>query len=99
MHETLPGDRGDGLATGQPQGLGPEAYFFNTAQGEFVLSLSEEHPRTAGFPLCKAEWRRMQGHLRNKAHPEPLHSPRCKGGLPDLVSHPATRQGLTLHYQ
>ena len=26
MHETPSGDRGDGRATGQPQGLGPEAY-------------------------------------------------------------------------
>jgi hypothetical protein len=26
MHETLSRDRGDGRATGQPQGLGPEAY-------------------------------------------------------------------------
>ena len=99
MHETPSRDRGDGRATEQPQGRGPEAYFFSTAQGELVLSLSEEHPKTPGFPLCKAERRRMQGRLQNKAHPEPLHSPRCKGGLPDFVSHPATRQGLTLYYQ
>jgi len=27
MHETPSRDRGDGRATGQPQGLAPEAYF------------------------------------------------------------------------
>jgi len=48
MHETPSRDRGDGRATGQPQGLGPEAYLFSTSQGELVLSLSKEHPRTPG---------------------------------------------------
>jgi hypothetical protein len=33
MHETPWRDRGDGRATGQPQGLGPEAYPFSTSQG------------------------------------------------------------------
>jgi len=33
MHETPSRGRGDGRATGQPQGLGPEAYFFSTLQG------------------------------------------------------------------
>ena len=33
MHETPWRDRGDGRATGQPQGLGPEAYWFSTSQG------------------------------------------------------------------
>jgi hypothetical protein len=33
MHETPSRDREDGRATGQPQGLGPEAYFFTTLQG------------------------------------------------------------------
>ena len=33
MHETPSRDRGDGRATGQPQGLGPEAYLFSTSQG------------------------------------------------------------------
>jgi hypothetical protein len=32
MHETPSRDRGYGLATGQPQGLGPEAYLFSTSQ-------------------------------------------------------------------
>jgi len=40
MHETPSRDRGDGRATGQPQGLGPEAYFFSTSQGA-----SPEDPR------------------------------------------------------
>ena len=47
-HETPWRHRGDGRATGQPQSLGPEADFFSTPQGEFVLSLSKEHPRTPG---------------------------------------------------
>jgi hypothetical protein len=33
MHETPLRDRGDGRATRQPQGLGPEPYLFSTAQG------------------------------------------------------------------
>src|SRR5512136_1814810 len=33
MHETPSRDRGDGRATGQPQGLEPEAYLFSTSQG------------------------------------------------------------------
>ncbi|MDH3963815.1 MAG: hypothetical protein OEV25_10410 [Deltaproteobacteria bacterium] len=30
------------------RGIGPEAYLNGTSQGEPVLSLSKEHPRTAG---------------------------------------------------
>src|SRR5512139_65097 len=33
MRETPSRDRGDGRATGQPQGLGAEAYLFRTSQG------------------------------------------------------------------
>src|SRR5512139_2071949 len=33
MRGTPKRDRGDGRATGQPQGLQPEAYFFSTSQG------------------------------------------------------------------
>jgi len=33
MHETPWRERGDGRATGQPQGLGPEAYLFSASQG------------------------------------------------------------------
>jgi hypothetical protein len=95
MHETPQRDRGDGRATGQPSrgtaGLGPEAYL--------SVRRKVRDPRTPGLRLCKAGRSRRQGHLRNKAHPEPLRSPRTKAGLPDFVSHPATRQGLLLHYQ
>ena len=49
---------------------------------------------TALLP-CKAGRRRRQGYLRNKAHPEPLRSPRRKAGLPDFGRQPAIRQGLT----
>jgi hypothetical protein len=38
----------DGRATGQPQGFGSEAYLNATSQGELVLNLSKEHPRTHG---------------------------------------------------
>ena len=33
MHETPSRERGDGRATGQSQGLGPEAYLISTSQG------------------------------------------------------------------
>ena len=33
---------------GQPQGVAPEAYLNGTSQGELVLSLSKEGPRTPG---------------------------------------------------
>ena len=33
FHEFLSRDREDGRVTGQPQGLGSEAYFHNTSQG------------------------------------------------------------------
>ncbi len=32
-HEWLSRDRGDGRATGKPQGVGPEAYLSSTLQG------------------------------------------------------------------
>jgi len=41
-------DHKDGRATWQPQGVGSEAYLNGTSQGEPVLSLSKEHPRTPG---------------------------------------------------
>ena len=47
-------DREDGLATGQPQGVGSEAYLNGTSQGEPVLSLSKEHPRTPGRTVISA---------------------------------------------
>ena len=69
------------------RGTGPEAYL--------SVRRKVRDPRTPGFRLGNTGRRRRQGHLRNKAHPEPLRSPRWKAGLPDSVSHPATRQGLT----
>jgi hypothetical protein len=48
FHELLSRDHEDGRATGQPQDVGPEAYLNGTSQGEPVLSLSKEHPRTPG---------------------------------------------------
>jgi hypothetical protein len=33
FHELPSRDRGDGCATGQPQGVGPEAYLNGTSQG------------------------------------------------------------------
>jgi hypothetical protein len=48
FRELLSRDREDGRATGQPQGVGPEAYLNGTSQGELVLSLPKEHQRTPG---------------------------------------------------
>jgi hypothetical protein len=48
MHELVLRDGEDEQTTGQPQGLESEAYLNGTSQGEPVLSLSKEHPRTAG---------------------------------------------------
>ena len=48
FHELLLRDHGDGGATGQPQGVGSEAYLSGASQGELVLSLPKEHPRTPG---------------------------------------------------
>jgi hypothetical protein len=48
FHELLLRDHGDGGATGQPQGVESEAYLNGTSQGELVLSLPKEHPRTPG---------------------------------------------------
>jgi len=33
FHELVSGDREDGPATGQPQGVGPEVYLNSTSQG------------------------------------------------------------------
>jgi len=48
FHELVLRDHEDGPATEQPQGVGPEAYLDGTSQGELVLSLSKEQPRTHG---------------------------------------------------
>ena len=47
---------------GQPQGFGSEAYLNGTSQGEPVLSLSKEHPRTPGFRLVEKD-----GHIRGRS--------------------------------
>ena len=33
FHEVVSRDRGEGFATGQPQGIGSEAYLISTSQG------------------------------------------------------------------
>ena len=52
FHELLSRDHEDGRATWQLvpryRGIGSEAYLNGTSQGEPVLSLSKEHPRTPG---------------------------------------------------
>jgi hypothetical protein len=49
IHELLSRDREDGRATWQPyRGIGAEPHLNGTSQGELVLSLSKEHPRTPG---------------------------------------------------
>ena len=64
FHELAFRDRADGCSTGQPQGLGPEAYLNSTSQGKLVLpvppvpsavsgsavsgSQAKEDPRTPG---------------------------------------------------
>ena len=47
FHELLWRDREDGRATGQPQGVGSEAYLNGTSQGELVLSVAEGTPEDA----------------------------------------------------
>jgi hypothetical protein len=39
-----------------------EAYPYGTSQGEPVLSLSKEHPRTPGFRLVEKD-----GHIRGRS--------------------------------
>ena len=48
FHELVSRDHEDGRATGQPQGVGSEAYLNGTSQCELVLSLLKEHPMTPG---------------------------------------------------
>ena len=55
MFNELPSrDREGACATGQPQGVGPEAYLNGASQGELVVSLSKEHPRTPGRTAISA---------------------------------------------
>ena len=57
FHELLSRDRKDGRATGQPQGVGPEAFLNGTSQGELVLSLAEGTPEDV----------RKDGHIRGRS--------------------------------
>jgi len=54
FYELLSRDREDGRATWHPQDVVPEAYLNGTSQGEPVLSLSKEHPRTPGRTAISA---------------------------------------------
>ena len=47
FHELQPRDRKDGLATGQPQCVGPEVYLDGMSQGELVLGKVEGTPEDA----------------------------------------------------
>jgi hypothetical protein len=47
FYELSSGDRGEGCATGQPRGIGSEAYLSSTSQGEPVLSVVEGTPGDA----------------------------------------------------
>jgi hypothetical protein len=57
FHELLSRVREDGCATGQPQGVEPEAYLNGTSQGELVLSQAEGTPEDA----------REDGHIRGRS--------------------------------
>jgi hypothetical protein len=54
FHELLSRDREYGRATGLPQGVGAEAHLNGTSQGELVLSLPKEHPKTPGRTAISA---------------------------------------------
>jgi hypothetical protein len=54
FHELQSRDRGDGCDTGQPQGVGFEAYLNSTSQGELVLSVAEGTPEDARLPARRA---------------------------------------------
>jgi hypothetical protein len=69
---------------------------FSMSQGELVLSLFKEHPRTPGFRLFKTGRRRRQGGLRRKAHPEPLPSFADRKASRALHQNTAERPGLAL---
>ena len=57
FHKLLSRDHEDGRATGQPQGVGSEAYLNGTSQGEPVLSVVEGTPEDA----------RKDGHIRGRS--------------------------------
>jgi hypothetical protein len=57
FRELLSRDHEDGRATGQPQGVGSQAYLDGTSQGELVLSAAEGTPEDAG----------KDGHIRGRS--------------------------------
>ena len=57
FHELQSRDREDGLATGQPQGVGAEAYLTGTSQSELVLSVAEGTSEDA----------RQDAHIRGRS--------------------------------
>ena len=59
FHELVSRDREDRRGTGQPQGIGPEAYLNGTSQGELVLSVAEGTPEDA----------REDGHICGRSRP------------------------------
>ena len=54
FHELLSRDHEDGRATGQPQGVGSEAYLNGTSQGPPILSEVEGTPEDARLPARRA---------------------------------------------
>jgi len=59
FHELMSRDREDGFATGQPQGVGPEAYAKSTLQGPTPEDARKDtHIRGRSRPFMKyAGWR------------------------------------------
>ncbi len=62
FHELLSRDREDGCATGQPQGVGPEAYLNSTSQGPtpedarkgtHIRGRSKQFMKHAGLPASR----------------------------------------------
>jgi len=91
LRETPSRDRGDACVTGQPQGLGPEAYSFSTSQGS--------RPEDARLAAAQNGAPAQAGSCaKQRAFGATTLSP-MQAGLPDFVRQSATRQGLRLHYQ
>jgi hypothetical protein len=65
FHELLSRDREDGRATGQPQGVGPEAYLNGKSQGttleearkdgHIILARSAPLSPASGFPVSRSQ--------------------------------------------
>jgi hypothetical protein len=54
FHELLSRDRGEGSATGQPQGVGPEAFLNSTSQGPTPEDVQKDgHIRARSRPFMK----------------------------------------------